>query len=301
LLGAAIVIPTLDSLSQLFAAGLSSLQVRELCEAVVGIKLSRLNLEDSQIEAIRPWCEEHHLSIAVTDYLVQGNVVDEGKGNWSNIGRRFAAHGVRFAYVSLDIEETRQALESERRSDFSPLVLGRLLKIPACCTEFFISRKSEAERCFFDEYAYLTSRETNARARYDWRMNYLSQYFGHSLHGHYVCRWDCPETLRRVERAELLVRTISPVWHQAFRRAMRGVTILDGRGAVHFVRAVPDSYGWVDSSAGQVLSTMATEVAAAIRQAGGFRLRELLDVEIPGLNSVSSISPLCAIPFCAGE
>jgi hypothetical protein len=293
------VIPTLTSLAPLFAAGLSALQVRELCEAAAGIKLSRLNLEDPQVEAIRPWCEEQRLCVGVTDYFIQGNRLDEGKGNWSNIGQRFATDGVRFVYVSPEPAEVQEALQAERADDFAPQVLGRLLRIPACCTEFFRAQKLTAERVFLDEYGYLTSQRSALGALFDWRMNYLSQYFGYSLHGHYVCRWDCPATLRRVERAEALVRTISPDWRESFRRAMRGVVVLDGQGAVHFVRSEPDESGWVRVRPHLLLSTMPTPVSAAIRQAGGFRRHSLLDIDVPGLSPTAGVRPLCAIAFCA--
>jgi hypothetical protein len=295
------VIPTLDSLASLFAAGLSALQVRELCEAAAGIKLSRLNLEDSQVDAIRPWCEEQLLFVVVTDYFTQSNTLDEGKGNWSNIGRRFASDGVRFVYVSLDQAEVREALAAERAADFAPQVLGRLLRIPTCCTEFFQAHKALAELRFFDEYAYLTSLHSAADGTFDWRMNYLGQYFGYSLHGHYVCRWDCPETLRRVERVSELVRTISPHWYESFQRAMRGIAILDEHGAVHLVRAQPDGSGWVRASPHLLMSTTPTEVSTAIRRAGGFHWRNLLEIEVPGLGACATAGSFCAVPFCTRE
>ncbi|HEU5320373.1 MAG TPA: hypothetical protein VFX28_06205, partial [Methylomirabilota bacterium] len=102
--------PTLDSLGVLFAAGLTSTQVRELCEAAVGLKLSRLNLHDWQLGPVRAWCEAHALALAVTPYAVQDNVVDENKGRWSNIGRRFTEDGFRFAYVAREARDTTAAL-----------------------------------------------------------------------------------------------------------------------------------------------------------------------------------------------
>ena len=107
------------------------MQIRELCEAAAGIKLSRVNLDDGQIEAIRPWCEEMRLSLSVTDYLVQSNVQDEGKGNWSNIGIRFAANGVRFAYVSLDAAEAAVLGLGATRHEHQPGTSFRVFLDPA--------------------------------------------------------------------------------------------------------------------------------------------------------------------------
>jgi hypothetical protein len=234
----------------------------------------------------------------VTDYLIEGNVHDEGKGNWSNIGVRFSTTGVRFVYVSREPAEVGEALEAECAADFSPEILGRLLHIPACCTTFFRSHKTMAERCFLDEYARLTSENSARFGHYDWRMNYLSQYFGYSLHGHYLCRWDCSETARRVERVDRLVQSISPVWHHSFRRSMKGVTILERCGAVHFLRSKPDSLGWVAVTPHRLLSTMPTALSVAMRNAGGIYWRSLFDVEIPGMDSATVEPPLCAIAFC---
>jgi hypothetical protein len=290
--------PALSSLSILFASGLTNAQVRELCEAATGIKLSRINLYDWQIAPVREWCEKHKVAVAVADYYVQENVQEEYKGRWSNIGRRDNDDGFRFVYVSLESGDAARGLEAERAQDFAPEQMGQLLHIPPCCTAFFKEHKQEALDRFLDEYAPLTTVATRSQGPFNWPMNYLAQYFGYSLFSHYVCRWDCPETMKRAERSKMMVGDISGVWLASFERHMRGVAIIESWGPAHMVLGVPDADGWVHAPAHRIVSTVPTDLSRAIRSAGGLRWRGIRDFSIPGLSIKDpEVKDTCAISF----
>jgi len=165
----------------LFAAGLSHLQCRELCEAAAGYKVSRLNLYPAQLSVVQAWCRERRLAIELSTFGIEEFIRPEGKGHWSNMGRRSeVGRGVRFCYVSQHAEDALAAREAEANEDFSPMVMARLLRIPVCCAEFFVNHKAQAVERYADDYALLTTGATAGEGPHPWEVNYLAQYFGFS-------------------------------------------------------------------------------------------------------------------------
>lgn len=258
-------------LTSLFTLGLSHSQCREICEAASGFKVSRLNLYPHHLRPVGDWCGRHGLAVEVADFGVREFVEEEGKGGWSNIGRRVGlGEGLRFFYIGRSAEEVHRAKEAEASEDFSPWIMGEVLRIPPCCTELFVREKERALRDYADDYVFLTTGNTTAAGPYPWQVNYLGQYFGYSLIHHFPCRWDCPGTLERANRSLALVAEVSPVWAETFRRELRGAVLVENRVAVHQILG--------DSAAREirfephrVRSTSDTPVAQAVRAAGRLR------------------------------
>jgi hypothetical protein len=99
------------------------------------------------------------LAIELSAYGVEEFISSEGKGHWSNIGRRSeAGRGLRFCYVSEHAEDALAARDAEASEDFSPMVMARLLRVPTCCAEFFVNHKDQAVERYADDYALLTLR-----------------------------------------------------------------------------------------------------------------------------------------------
>ncbi len=258
----------IDDFAILFAAGLSHLQCRELCEAAAGYKVSRLNLYPAQLTAVAAWCHEQGLAHELSDYGVEEFIRPEGKGYWSNTGRRtLAGRGLRFCYVAHRRDDARAAREAEASEDFSPMVMARLLRIPTCCAEFFVHHKEQAVEGYADDYAVLTTRATAVGGLHPWEVNYLAQYFGFSLIHHFPCSWSCPATLARARDSLALVRSVSPEWATTFAREIPGVVVFENLLAVHLIQAAPESDG-VEFAAHQVRSTSTTAVGEALRATG---------------------------------
>ena len=258
----------IEDFAILFAAGLSHLQCRELCEAAAGYKVSRLNLYPAPLSAVAAWCHERRLVIELSAYGVEEFLRPEGKGHWSNIGRRTAVgRGLRFCYVARRPDDARAARDAEASEDFSPMMMARLLRIPTCCAEFFVDHKEQAVEGYADDYAVLTTRSTAVEGPHPWEVNYLAQYFGFSLIHHYPCSWSCPATLARARDSLALVRSVSPEWAATFAREMPGVVVFENLLAVHLIQAAPGRDA-VEFTAHQVRSTSTTALGEALRVSG---------------------------------
>lgn len=254
--------------ADLFAAGLSHLQCRELCEAAAGYKVSRLNLYPAQLPVVQRWCRERRLAVELSAYAVEEFICPEGKGHWSNMGRRSElSRGVRFCYLSERAEDARAAREAEAGEDFSPMVMARLLRIPACCAEFFVEHKDRAVERYADDYALLTTGATVGAGPHPWEVNYLAQYFGFSLIHHYPCRWSCPATLARARDSLALVGAVSAQWAATFAREVPGVVVFENLLAVHLIQA-PAGPDAVEFAGYQVRSTSPTALGEALRTSG---------------------------------
>ncbi|HEU5323124.1 MAG TPA: hypothetical protein VFX28_20125, partial [Methylomirabilota bacterium] len=110
--------------------------------------------------------------------------------------------------------------------------------------------------------------------------------------------WDCAPTRAQAERARAVVQDVSPLWLASFERHLRGVAVVDGRGAVHMILSLPGADGWVAAPPHRILSTVPTELSAAVRAAGGLWWRALGDFSVPGLAAQAPVlTHACAVPF----
>ncbi|MBE1582295.1 hypothetical protein ACFPOI_43745 [Nonomuraea angiospora] len=226
----------LEQLGLLLAAGLTNIQARELFEAAAGFKMSRINLFDHELPAVIKFCDEQRLSYELSDYRVLEFMSEEGKGHFSNMGTRTDdPAGLRYCYVSRDPEESRRGKEAERAEDFGPWEMGELLRVPKCCTDFFVRNKQEAIDRYSDDYALITSRETGSPGPFDFRLNYQAQYFGYSLFTYFLCNWRCEESIRRSEAILEIVGDVSPSWRRTFERNLASVIVYENLVAVHRV------------------------------------------------------------------
>lgn len=266
-------------LLELFLGNFSHLQCRELCEAYSGYKLSRVNLHENQLGFVRRWCRRRGLACEVSDFGVVENPRDEGKGAWRNTGRRVSTSAaIRFCYISRSARDARMAKKIESATEVDHRALGALLKIPPCCTEFYLRQREEALAYHDDDYVMLTSRATTARPPFSWQVNYLAQYIGFSLIHHFPCRWDCPATLERAKASLKIIETISPRWLVTFRRYMRGVVLVEGQVAVHLISGKfrGDTIAFRSD---QVRSTRTTPLILALCEKGSMSWRSLFSVD----------------------
>jgi len=262
-------------LTSLFVAGLSHLQCRELCEAASGFKLSRINVEPALITPLRDWCREHDLACEVSDFGVLENLHDEGKGMWWNTGRRVAGEAsIVYAYVGQDPKEVSQLKSLEAGNEHNKHErIAELLAIPECCTMFYVRHREDARASFHDDYVTLTFASTESCPPYEWRANYLAQYFGLSLIHHFPCRWDCPATIERALRSEAVVGRVSKAWLALHRRWLRSVVVVEGSGAVHLIRGTTHGSG-VRFRPDQIRSTADTPLVDCLRRIGELKWTE---------------------------
>lgn len=254
---------SIDVLS-LLIEGLDQVDCREIVEAAVGYRVCRLHLGPDGISAAMSWARQYELFAEQSDFVVEEVDADEGKGQWTNLGQLSdRSEGPRFLYLGRSREDVLKAKDAEAEDDAT--ALGELLRIPACCIQFYERHRSEALRKYADDYAPITTRLTAKPPPYDWRLNYLAQYFGHNLIHHFPCNWHCEASLRRAQDSLEIVRTVSSIWARRLERELRGVVVFENQLGVHMIKKPPEAPEFAYRR-DQVVSTASTPLSGLLRK-----------------------------------
>lgn len=270
-----------NSLENLYNIGLSQLQIREIIEALAGFKLSRLNISEFQIEELKKWCIKNGLFYSISKYYIEEHIYNEGKGRWSNSGRKNSISGIKFFYLSKNQDDVISAKIAEEKSNFESFsIMGDLLKIPKCCQKFYNEKRSKAVHNYYDEYAPLIEKNTSSIGRIiDWKSNYLSQYFGYSLIHYYPCKFNCIKTKERASKIFTLIQDHSKPMAGAFEANMKGLMLVEDTKIIHMIEGKREGNQFYYHSA-NVKSTQYTRLTKKLKGAGGSFCFNL-DTEIP--------------------
>lgn len=256
-------------LGEMLASGFTNMQARELFEAEADFKMSRVNFFDRHLPLVHAFCREFGLAYELSEYRIFEFMDEEGKGQFSNAGVRTAdTAGLRFCYVHRDPEVALHGRDTERAEDYAPDDMGKLLRIPACCTAAYKKRKDEALTRYGDDFALITLRETGVDAPYDARMNYPAQYFNYSLYTYFPCSWECSSSLERSQGVLDVLNAVSPAWAQEHLRRLSSVIVYENMVAVHRVDGRYLSNSAIQFNPHDLESTSSTELGRRLRREG---------------------------------
>lgn len=226
----------LDLFKKLQAEGFTNVQLREIMEAYMGYKVSRIHVDDRQKKCLEDFCKETRLLYLIGNYKVKDQVVVEKKGKWSNIGVKVDIQEKNawwYLYIGRKLEELEVAREFDFIEKNDPHIIGKLLKIPSCCTEFFLQNKQQALDLYFDDYSILTLRNTPESCHLHYLTNYISQYFDYSLISHYLCSFNCVESKKKAEESLNIVSEIWPELANKIVQNLKKVMIFDNGNGVY--------------------------------------------------------------------
>lgn len=239
--------------------------VREILLAAADVKISRASLTEEKIALLQAIAERHGFQIVTTDdqWILRA---DRGKGGWANGGARLAepgeAGGVRNVYIASDatLAETGKMLDEAGEDD----LFGALLGIPACCREAYEKFSPLAAKKQFDLVPYVLD-HTDGAMPYDWRLNYMAQYFGAALLSFFPCSFRCPAAAAVADRTLGMLAQCDAAWAKRFTELQQSNVLYTEYGGLHLFRArlLNDriAYGPQD-----LQSTAATELAALLQQ-----------------------------------
>lgn len=166
--------------------------LRELLEAILGLKCSRVSVTRSGLERLVVLARELGFGIAVADSK-RISAFHPGKGTWSDQASRYVplddpAKGLYAVYLASTPGDARTARETEAyMGDDS---FGELLLIPACCRRFYLERRPQALAAG-DDYLWETIGENPRRGVEPAGANIVAQYFDRCLLSHFPCSLRC--------------------------------------------------------------------------------------------------------------
>lgn len=252
--------------------------IREILLAAADIKIARASLTEDKIGQLRAIAERHGLTIVAgaTQWVP---CADRGKGGFANRGRPIAdadEGGVRHVYIASDatLADTGKLLDEAGEDD----LFGALLGIPACCRDAFERSKHLAAEKQYDFVPYVLE-NTQGSMPYDWRLNYLAQYFGFSLLSFFPCSFCCPAAAKVAERTlQMLVRCDAD-WADGFVELQRTNILYTEYDGLHLFRG-RFCDGRILYEPGHLRSTESTALAELLQKGDRLDVRGKHDVEV---------------------
>lgn len=170
---------------------LSRIDRREIIEAVLGLKCSRVYASRTELDCLDSLSRDDCFGISVGSKKVTFQYSPD-RGNWSDsFGEPLpldAAAGHFGVYLATKPELADRALEADERDDH--LAFAALLQIPECCATFFY-RSAAGKEARGKDFLSLALAATDVTRRVPSGANVLGQYFDRSFLSHFPCTLQC--------------------------------------------------------------------------------------------------------------
>jgi hypothetical protein len=247
---------------------LGRIERREVLCAAAGLKPIRLMAEERATDELVDALQAAGLSTAVSrhqTWIVQ----DQGKGGWSSACAE-PGHGVPFRHLYVARAAAAAAELRDAEESGSAEVFGRLLLVPSCCRQMFITRMRDAASAQND---YLTCTFSAPRCDVHWQLNLAAQYFDAALISHYPCGPRCADSIRLASLAWRIALHSVPMLAHEIRADMNQPILYTDCSGVHMLRdARQEMDGWLRVDAGSVKSTAPTRLGGLLDEGGLLRV-----------------------------
>jgi hypothetical protein len=169
----------------------------------------RANVNSQTWPQVRDFVGRHNLAIAWREKCVL-NVLDHGKGGWSNLladhdhpsGRKREM----LVYIARENRHAQNALAADENDDAA---FGALLGYPECCRAAF-ERMFPVSLQHQGDLVPLVADQTPMPQPWPFFLNIAARYFNKSLISFYPCSFGCEAALSIARQAYALLKHVSP-------------------------------------------------------------------------------------------
>lgn len=216
-----------------------SIALRELIEAVLGLKCSRVSVTRGGLKRLEGLARELGFGIAVADSK-RISAFHPGKGAWSDQASKYVplddpAEGLFAVYLASTPEDAHIARQTE--ACVGDDAFGELLLIPPCCRRFYLERRPQALAAG-DDYLWETLGANPPDGVEPAGANILAQYFGRCLLSHFPCSLSCAASRKESARRREIIAQVSQEFSDYLGEAHRWpVLVIRGKGMI----AYPDA------------------------------------------------------------
>lgn len=276
---------------QAVAASAPPQTTRELLEAVLGLRASRIQVSRRGLDAIDNLCSEHSFGASVADYKVVCSQ-KAARGGWSDAVSEVVplqdSRGEYLVYIGRTQDDAERARIADASGDDD--AFGASLGIPACCRRSFANQQVDSDRgdplaAVLAASDPLTSIAVGA--------NVLAKYFGRGYLSHYPCSLHCRDSaVASWQRHEIISKVDSDFgdwlaegarrWYLVLRSGIAAYEPLlegwpDGRSVIAHVGCVPEWAARADtirvSENGGVQALLSGGVSATTSRLDAFLVR----------------------------
>lgn len=213
----------------------SALTLREIIEAVLGLKCSRISLGSDGLRYLRKLSNELNFGIVVSDWKTITKA-ETWKGNWSDRIPEYVPldhpDGLFTIYVGANQDDALAARFAEE--DVGDEAFGQLLQIPQCCRKFYsdIQNRSGSEEV---DYLWEVVETVPDREIVPIGANILGQYFDRCLLSHFPCSLMCESSRNESLRRHEILSQVAPelvAYHTEGHR--RSALVIKGKGILAY-------------------------------------------------------------------
>lgn len=174
--------------------GAPAMELRELLEAVLGLRATRLQVSQKGLSFVRSLALKHRFGFVAANYglLVKPT---PGLGGWAD-GVGEAVDGddpdsLVNVYLGHDTESALTAKHAEEC--LGDEAFGEVLGIPLCCRRFYSHVAADAHNCG-SQFHWSSVSARPQEVMVPAGANFLGRYFGRSFVSHFPCSLACPAT-----------------------------------------------------------------------------------------------------------
>lgn len=212
--------------------------LREVLEAILGLKCSRVNVWQAGLERLRVLAHEFDFGFAVSEWKMIPTL-DAGKGDWSDGVLQYVSlddpRGLYSVYLGATKEDAITALRAE--TEIGDDAFGQLLGIPPCCRRFYSECRVRASSAGND-YLWETLGDVQGVREHPAGANVVGQYFGRCLLSYFPCSLHCcPSRTAAATKREVLFRVAPQLTDYLVEGHFWSALILRGRGVAVYPNA----------------------------------------------------------------
>lgn len=162
------------------------------------------------------------------------NIVDAGKGGWSNIMEVVTVpdkNDDAYLYIARDEEKARLARDSDEA--YNHKQLAECLGIPDCCAQFFELAWPVASRFQGDLSTYSCAMTSTDSYPWDWRCNVIAQYFDLAPISFFPCSFNCRAASHAGQEAVSALSMIDPRLASQLENSARGCFLYTEYEGIH--------------------------------------------------------------------
>lgn len=166
--------------------------IREVLQAVAGLKVSRISMSLNHLPWIYSLFEKYNITFLLSKKSFRP-VIEKDNKKWisklevcdDNLNDPHVSKSI---YIGNSIQLVEDAMHFEEKNDDDEF--GRLLGIPSCCRKFYKENLAKASLTNND-FTYLSlGEDENIQVNNKW-CNVLGQYFGYALISFSPCNFNC--------------------------------------------------------------------------------------------------------------
>jgi hypothetical protein len=199
-----------DVVAKLSALGAPRQETKEIIEACLGLRVTRLQLSPKGVTALLALGEEFSFGVVTGRYGIR-SVPTHGLGQWADGIGEATDLGDPNAAVNVYLAHTEELAERGRRAEeeYGDDAFGEILGIPRCCRDFYQRELTDVAKGT-QSFHWMVARSMECHKNAAAGCNFFGRYFGGSLLSHFPCSLSCEKSVEIARQTRAALIQVNP-------------------------------------------------------------------------------------------